>query len=132
LLATEFNRRIVQEFETLRDFTHLHYVASFWRRSEFWREMAAYRRPRSLQRTIDLYRSRGHIRSRGNDVWPLETWVAALMSADIWPDGYHPLLDSFDSEQLDRHFGRMRQAIAQTTSQMRPHREYLAALDGGT
>jgi tryptophan halogenase len=132
LLATEFNRRLVQEFETLRDFTHLHYVASFWRRSEFWREMAAYRRPRSLQRKIDLYRSRGHIRSRSNDVWPLETWVAALMSADIWPDGYHPLLDSFDAQQLDRHFGRMRQAIAHATSQMQPHREYLAALDVGT
>jgi tryptophan halogenase len=128
-LATEFNRRVGEEYESLRDFTHLHYVASFWRRSEFWREMAAYKRPRSLQRKIDLYRSRGHIRSRDNDVWPLETWIAALMSADIWPDGYHPLLDSFDSQQLDQHFGRMRQAIAQATSRMRPHREYLAALD---
>lgn len=128
-LAMEFNRRLGEESESLRDFTHLHYVASFWRRSEFWREMAAYRRPRSLQQKVDLYRSRGHIRSVNNDVWPLESWAAALMSADIWPDGYHPLLDSFNREQLDEHFGRMRQAIAQATSQMRPHREYLAALD---
>lgn len=127
-VATEFNRRIGGELESLKDFTHLHYVASFWRRSEFWREMAAGRRPPSLQQEIDLYRSRGHIRSRSDDAWPLETWVAALMSADIWPDGYHPLLDSFDSQQLDRHFGRMRQEIARATARMRPHREYLAAL----
>lgn len=128
-LASEFNRRVGEEYESLRDFTHLHYVASFWRRSEFWREMAACKRPRSLQQKLDLYRSRGYIRSGNNDVWPLETWVAALMSADIWPDGYHPLLDSFDSQQLDEHFGRMRQAVADATSSMQRHREYLAALD---
>lgn len=128
-LATEFNRRIGQEFEALRDFTHLHYVASFWRRSEFWREMEAYRRPGQLQRTLDLYRSRGHIRNREHDAWPPETWAAAMMSADILPEGYHPLLDSFDAQQLDAHFTRMRDAIGRATSQMQPHREYLDALD---
>lgn len=128
-LAIEFNRRIGTEYEALRDFTHLHYVASSWRQSGFWREMATYKRPTSLQQRIELFRSRGHIRSRDDDAWPPETWVGAMMSAEIWPEGYHPLLDTFEPRQLEQHFGRMRQAIAQAIAQMRPHRDYLAALD---
>jgi tryptophan halogenase len=128
-LALEFNRRVGAEYESLRDFTHLHYVASFWRRSAFWREMATYKRPASLQQRIELFKSCGYVRSRDDDAWPLETWAAAMMSAEIWPDGYHPLLDTFDSQQLDQHFGRMRQAIAQAIARMRTHRDYLAALD---
>jgi tryptophan halogenase len=91
--------------------------------------MATYKRPASLQQRIELFQSRGHIQSRDDDAWPLETWIGAMMSADIWPEGYHPLLDTFDAQQLDQHFGRMRQAIAEATAQMRPHRQYLAALD---
>ena len=128
-LAIEFNRRIGAEYESLRDFTHLHYVASMWRQSEFWREMAAYKRPDSLQRRIEIFRSRGHCLSGDNDAWLPENWVAAMMSADIRPDGYHPLLDTFDPQQLDQHFAQMREAIMQATARMPPHREYLTTLD---
>lgn len=128
-LAVEFNRRVNAEYESLRDFTHLHYVASSWRRSGFWQEMATYAQPASLRERIELFKSCGYVRSREEDALPRETWAAAMMSAGIWPDSYHPLLDTFDAQQLDRHFGDMRQAISQAIARMPAHRDYLAALD---
>ena len=129
-LAADYNRRMAADYESLRDFAHLHYVASAWRQSEFWREMRDYRRPASLQQRIELFRARGFLQLDDEDPWPEASWVAGLLSAGIWPEGWHPLLDALDPEQLDRHFASMGKAIMAAVEKMTPHREYLAQLDG--
>lgn len=127
-LAIEFNRRVKGRFDSLRDFTRLHYAASSWRDTPFWRNADAAGHPASLQQKIDLFTDRGHLELEDNPVFPRDTWVSALLSAGIWPEGYHGLLDLMDAAALDAHFGNLRQAIVAGMDGMWPHREYLAAL----
>jgi tryptophan halogenase len=127
-LATEYNRAAVNEIECLRDFTILRYLKAGWRTGPFWQRMADITLPDSLAARIELFRSRGRIVPGEQDIFPRETWVAALLAAEQWPRGYDPLLDSMDSSQLQQHFANMKVAIAQAVHKMPAHREYLSSL----
>ena len=127
-LAIEFNRRVGGLFGSLRDFTRLHYAAAAWRATPFWRTATAAAHPSTLQEKIDLFTSRGHLELEEHSVFPRDTWVAALLSAGISPDGHHGLLDLMDAAALDAHFGNLQQAIRAGVADMPLHREYLGAL----
>lgn len=129
-LATEYNRATVSEFESLRDYTMLRYLKASWRSAPFWHRMANMSLPDSLAARIELFRSRGRVAPAEQDIFPRETWVAALLAAEQWPRGYDPLLDSMDSNQLQQHFANMKVAIAQAVQKMPAHREYLSSLAG--
>jgi tryptophan halogenase len=108
----------------------LRYLKAGWRAAPFWRRAGSEALPDSLAARIELFRSRGRFVPGENDIYPRETWVAALLAAEQWPRGYDPLLDSMDSGQLQQHFANMKIAIAQAVQQMPAHREYLASLTG--
>lgn len=126
--AKEFNRRLSGQLESARDFARLHYLAAAWRQTPFWQHATSTAQPESLRLRIDLFRSRGHLELEDHPAFPAESWVAALLSADIWPAGYHGLLDFMDAAKLNEHYEQMRQAMLADVSRMPEHRAYLRAL----
>ena len=128
-LAEEYNRATRQEYECLRDYQMIDYYASEWRGSRFWRRARGSDTLESFKARLDLFRSRGRIRLEEHESYPREGWVSAFLAADIWPDGYDPLLDSMKVVELRSHFEAMRSAIRQAVEAMPTHEQCLKESD---
>jgi tryptophan halogenase len=124
-LAEEYNRATRQEYECLRDYQMINYYASEWRGSRFWRRARGADTLESFKARLELFRSRGRIRLEQHETYTREGWVSAYLAADIWPDGYDPLLDSMNDGELRTHFETMRAAIRQAVQAMPSHEQCL-------
>ena len=63
-LAAEYNRRMIADYEEIRDFVILHYCTTQREDTPFWREVKAMEPPASLKRKIELFRvkiGRAHV-----------------------------------------------------------------------
>ena len=129
-LAREYNRATRDEYECLRDYLQLNYVASEWRDAPFWKLSRGAEANTALAERVALFQSRGRVLLREHESFDRDGWVAALLSAGISPNGYDPLLDSMDLAELKAHFGAMRSAIRQAIEAWPTQREYLDQIVG--
>lgn len=127
-LAREYNRATREEYECLRDYLQLNYVASEWRDTPFWKLSRGSDANAQLVQRIELFESRGRVLLCEHESFDRDGWVAALLSAGIRPRGYDPLLDSMDLAELRAHFGTMRAAIQRSIQSWPTQREYLDEL----
>jgi tryptophan halogenase len=127
-LAAEFNRESQSEFESLRDYTLVNYLASDWRDTRFWRRSRGAETIQSVNRRLDLFLGSGRLIPGEHDTYTRENWVAAFITAGFWPANYDPLLDSMDSARLEAHFEAMREAIRSAVSAMPTHADYINQL----
>ena len=125
-LADEFNRRTLQQYESIRDFIVLHYKLTRRTDSEFWKYCAAMPIPEALQHQIELFRSCGRVVVYDPDSFTEPSWVAILLGLGAMPKTYDPFVDNIDLAQLRTHFTRLRTAIAGTVSGMPDHTDYIA------
>jgi tryptophan halogenase len=82
----------------------------------------------SLRRRTDLFRSRGRVSLGEHETYSRDAWISAFLVAGLQPEGYDPMLDAMDTDELRRHFGAMRAAIEQAVETMPSHAEYMANL----
>jgi tryptophan halogenase len=127
-LAEEYNRATRDEYECLRDYVLLNYLASDWRDTLFWRRSRGADTVPSLRRRTDLFRSRGRVSLGEHETYSRDAWISAFLVAGLQPEGYDPMLDAMDTDELRRHFGAMRAAIEQAVETMPSHAEYMANL----
>ena len=126
--AREYNRATRDEYECLRDYLQLNYIASEWRDTPFWKLSRGAEANTALAERVDLFQSRGRVLLCENESFDRDGWVAALLSAGISPRGYDPLLDSMNLAELMAHFGAMRSAIQRAVEAWPTQREYLDQL----
>lgn len=127
-LAAEYNRQTQDEYECLRDFTLLNYLASDWRDTRFWRRSRGAESVGSLRRRLGLFLSRGRLSLGEHETHSRDAWIAAFITAGFWPADNDPLLDCMDNAQLEAHFDAMRTAITGAVSVMPTHADYVADL----
>jgi tryptophan halogenase len=125
-LAAEFNRRMGQQYESIRDFIALHYKLTDRRDSELWRYCAAMPIPDALAHQIELFRSAGRVAIFDRDSFAEPSWVSLFMGLGLKPEAYDPFVDHVDEGALVQHLVRVRQAIAQTAAGMPDHGDYIA------
>ena len=125
-LAAEFNRRMGQQYESIRDFIVLHYKLTERRDSELWRYCAAMPIPDTLAHQIELFRESGRVTILDPDGFAEPSWVSLFLGLGLRPQSLDPFIDHLDPEALLQHFARLRQAIAQTAAGMPGHAAYIA------
>jgi tryptophan halogenase len=125
-LADEFNRKMLAQYASIRDFIILHYKLTRRSDSEFWRYCAAMPIPESLQHQIELFRSSGRVAIHDPEGFAEPSWVSILFGLGLMPQTYDPFIDRIDEAQLRAHFARVRTAIAQTVQGMPDHGDYIA------
>jgi hypothetical protein len=124
-LAAEFNRRMAQQFESIRDFVILHYKLTDRRDSEFWRYCAAMPIPDTLAHQIEVFRDSGRVVVLDGDGFAEPSWISIMAGLGVVPRSHDPIVDTIDDQALRTHFRRLREAIAGTVAAMPDHTDYI-------
>ncbi|MBO9623785.1 MAG: tryptophan 7-halogenase [Sphingomonas sp.] len=120
-----YNDLMRRQYEQVRDFVILHYKANA-RPGELWRHVREMEVPESLTRRMALFRNRGRIFRHDDELFAEASWIAVLRGQGVTPQGWDPLVDALDLDQLRAMAERIRTVFARTTEAMPRHSDYLA------
>lgn len=121
-----FNGILDREFERVRDFLILHYVATERDDSEFWQHMRQLDVPDSLAHRIALFAGDGQFDDYEQGLFLQPSWLAVMLGQNIVPKHYDERVDRIDPQQLEQQLIAMRQRISQVVDQMPAHPTYLS------
>lgn len=111
VLSAEYNRRMLIDFEEIRDFVRLHYCIKERRDSSFWRALAQQPLPDSLAQRIELFKSQGLLRPGVDDLFRATSWFSIFEGVGIRPRHYHPRVDDLEPTHLQNHLAAQREAV---------------------
>jgi tryptophan halogenase len=123
--VTEYNSRMSLQYERVRDFLLLHYVATKRDDSEMWRYFTNMTLPDSLQQKIDSWLHRGYIQRYEFGAFLPPSWVAVMIGQNLLPKHYDPRVDNSNFEQIKRQSQAMRTDIAGAVSNAKTHADFL-------
>jgi tryptophan halogenase len=120
----EFNRLGILEYEQIRDFIILHYVAN--RREEpFWRDCANMSIPDSLAHRIELFRSRGKVARHDGQLFADASWVAVMLGQAVQPRRWDPLADIMPLAELQQKAEHLRGKLFESIARMPSHQQFI-------
>jgi tryptophan halogenase len=122
----EYNRRIEQLFEWVRDFIILHYKATRRQDSEFWKQCAAMSIPASLEQKIEQFRNKGRVFAEGLELFNSTSWVSVMLGQQIIPEGYDPTVDGLDEDRVAAALEQLRAAYLDTAERLPSMAEFIA------
>jgi tryptophan 7-halogenase len=125
-MIDEYNRVTTAEFERIRDFLILHYCATERDDSELWNYCRTMTLPDTLRHKIDVFRSFGRVALHSEESFREPSWIAIFIGQHVYPQRYDPLIDSIETERLQRGMLQRRTAIRKAAESMPTHREFLA------
>ncbi|EQD61304.1 tryptophan halogenase, partial [mine drainage metagenome] len=128
-IAEEYNRKMREEYEQVRDFVVLHYRATERRDTPFWRHCAALPAPPGLARKLAIFQATGQIFREGEELFTEQSWLQVLLGQGILPKRYHPAADDLPQGQLQEFLDTIRNVIATAVERMpRPRALHRRAL----
>jgi tryptophan halogenase len=126
VIADEYNRVSINEYERIRDFIILHYHATERDDAELWRYVANMSIPDELHYKLDVFKSCGRAALLSEESYQETSWVAVFIGQGIIPRRYDPMVDRMDAEVLKRGMAHRRSAIARTVETMPTHADFIA------
>ena len=124
----EYNVRMSLQYERVRDFLLLHYVATKRDDSEMWRYFSNMTLPDSLQEKINLWLHRGYVQRYEFGAFLPPSWVAVMMGQNLHPYNYDPRVDNANFEQVKQQSQTMREDIASAVNKAQTHADFLNAM----
>jgi tryptophan halogenase len=121
----EYNMRMREDLEHVRDFVLLHYHVTDRRDTGFWRECAEMNVPFSLRHVIDLFTETGKVYNLTNQLFAENSWIQVMMGQGITPRHRHPSPDLMGDDELSRFLGKIRGGVEQTVSRLPEHMDYI-------
>lgn len=121
----EYNARLDEELQHVRDFVIMHYKVSDRRDSPYWREIAEMEIPSTLRHRIDLFRETGTVFHVPGELFGENSWIQVMMGQGIVPKRYHPTADVMSPVDLQRFLDDIRRNVLDTVRQMPAHMDYL-------
>ena len=127
LLADEYNRLTVQEYERIRDFLVLHYHATERRDAELWRYCANMEIPDTLQYKIEHFRASGVLVAEDRELFANPSWLAVYLGQGIIPKKAPVMTDLRPNVPASDRLQDVRRAITEASGAMPCHEEFIAA-----
>jgi tryptophan halogenase len=125
VLADEFNRLAINEYEHIRDFLILHYKANARDDARLWRYCRAMDIPDTLAYKIRQFRNSGRVIKYGGDLFVTPNWIAVFLGQEITPEHYDTLVDQRDGAEVCANLQKIRAAIRRRAEVAPRHEEYL-------
>ena len=126
LLAQEYNRQTIAEYERIRDFLILHYKATSRDDAELWRYCSAMQIPDSLQYKIDHFRSHGMLVADERELFANPSWIAVYLGQDIVPQRAPALAEMRGQVPVADRMRAISQAMAEAVDVMPRHEEFIS------
>jgi tryptophan halogenase len=124
-LIREYNRRMVADYEEVRDFVVLHYCATAREDSPFWQWCRSMRLPDTLLERIELFKARGALREGVDELFRGSSWQSVFEGMGIRPSAYCPRLEHLDYARISASLKGARAAIAGMVACLPTHEEFL-------
>ena len=129
-LIREYNRRMVADFEEVRDFVVLHYCGTQRDDSAFWRWCRDVALPDSLKERIELFKRHGALREGVDELFRSSSWQSVFEGMGIKPTAYCPRVDNLEYAQIQATLETAREAIRGMVAHLPTHEEYLRSQVG--
>ena len=121
----EYDRLTIREYEWIRDFLILHYVANE-RDEPFWRERRAKGPTDTLRYRMDNWRAAGRLVADGPELFQNASWLAVYLGQDVIPRAYDPLADGRGRNDAARILESIPRVAAQAADAMPTHADHVA------
>lgn len=125
VIRDEYNILMRKEFDQVRDFIILHYVATERDDSAFWNYCRNINIPDSLQRKIDLFSEAGRVFRYDDELFSKPSWIAVCLGQNIIPKVSDPIVATLPIEQVNHSLQSMRKAMIETSAKMPTHAEFI-------
>lgn len=125
-LADEYNRRMIADYEEIRDFVILHYCLTERRDTDFWRACAEMELPESLARRIALFRVNGTIPEHVDELFRPVSWQSVMDGMGVRPRAHHPAADRLAPADVRGELGAMADALAHFVGSLPDHAQFIA------
>jgi tryptophan halogenase len=126
-LSAEFNRLTALQYDRVRDFLILHYVANDRVGEPFWDYLRAMPIPDSLTHKLALFRARGTAPDYRLGLFSRDSWLSVLFGQGLTPGGYDPLADTFDLDLVEAQCADFKARIDAGVAAMPAHRDTVRA-----
>lgn len=123
----EYNRLMDIEFERVRDFLLLHYVATTRDDSPFWRYLTSMELPESLKHKMDLFASSGRVVNYETGAFKYPSWLAVYYGQNIIPQNVDPLSLHMPDTVLPEQLLSVTQTVSSAVQSMSTHEAYINA-----
>jgi tryptophan 7-halogenase len=134
--VNEYNRVMDLEFDRIRDFLVLHYVANQRDDAPMWRDLRNMKWPDSLKEKVDAFRRRGIIPEYAHGLFLPASWLAVFAGQNIIPDSYDPRVDKMTAEEISARFNLVREKISNAVQNTGQHLDFIqsygAAINSST
>ena len=121
----EFNRHVISEYESIRDFVILHYHINQRSDHQFWRDCRAMSVPESLTERINLFRANGRIFRYSDELFTQSAWLQVMVGQGLVPQGYHPKAEQISSAQLKDFLSQVKSLVDLSVGSMPTHEAFL-------
>lgn len=95
-LVREYNRRMLMEYEEIRDFIVLHYCLTEREDTPFWKWCKNMELPPSLQETIEYFKVQGGLPVMIDALFHPVSWRSVCEGMGLRPQKFTPLVDEMD------------------------------------
>ena len=134
--VAEYNRLMDLEYDRVRDFLMLHYVANRREGLPFWDDMRAMELPDSLREKVDAFTQRGLTPDYQEGLFLQQSWLSVFIGQGIIPEALDPRLEAMPAADREAHLSRIHTAISGKASGLEEHlafiAQYGAAYRGGS
>lgn len=124
-LAREFNRRMLADYEEIRDFLILHYCTTTREDTAFWRRCKTLPLPDTLQHRLALFSARGQLPPENDELFKKGSWQAVLHGMGVRPAHLHPAVDQIPVAELSAALKAGRDHLQQGVQQLPDHDQFL-------
>lgn len=126
VLQNEFNRRMLLDYEEIRDFLVLHYKETARNDSAFWRDWQQRDVPASLAYKARFFKHAGGLIPEAEALFQSTSWYAVFDGMGVQPATYNPTLDALDVERLKASLNAGRTLLQKTASEQLSHDQFIA------
>ena len=123
--ADEYNERMGLNFERVRDFLLLHYVATQRDDSEMWKHFRALTLPDSLQEKLDAWLSRGYVLKYEFGVFLPPSWIAVMLGQNLIPAHHDPRIDRYTLGDIKTRLDQIRTETAKAVQATPTQKSFL-------
>jgi tryptophan halogenase len=126
-LVREYNRRMVADFEEVRDFIVLHYSATARDDTPFWQHCRNLPLPDTLRERIELFKAHGAMREGVDELFRASSWQSVFEGMGIRPASPNPRVENLDYAQIEQTLRNAKAAIAGMVEHLPTHEQFLRA-----
>ncbi|WP_333572588.1 tryptophan halogenase family protein [Sphingomonas sp.] len=125
-VRAEYNRLVAREWDAIRDFLVLHYVATERDDTPFWRHCRNITPPDTLAEKMALFARTGRLLEREGDLFVEASWLSVLLGQGVTPQGFDVLAASIPAPVRAKILGAMRLTIANAAATLPSHEATIA------